>query len=82
MSNQEEAQLAQEVQLDTPARAGEALLDVHSVFMHASINISCRKRGEELKSGHAPICFILSLYEALTNCESPHITSNSFIGIL
>lgn len=57
MSNQEEAQLAQEVQLDTSARAGEALRDVHSVFMHANMNISCRKCGEELNSGHAPYLF-------------------------
>lgn len=61
MSNQEEAQLAQEVQLDTSARAGEALWDVHSVFMHANINISCRKCGEELNSGsgRAPYLFFV-----------------------
>lgn len=41
MSNQEEAQLAQEVQLDASPRAGEALLDAYSVFVHANINNSC-----------------------------------------
>lgn len=59
MSNQEEAQLAQEVQLDASARAGE---DVHSVFMHANRNISCRKCGEELNSRHAPYLFFCFVF--------------------
>lgn len=45
MSNQEEAQPAQKVQLDSSPRAGEALLNVYFVFMHANINHSCGESG-------------------------------------